>query len=133
MKRKMPATYAAWGYDYLKYDWCSYSRVAGANPPHAEHVKPYALMGRLLREQKRDILFSLCQYGNDHVERWGPSIKGTSWRTTGDIIDTWSSLTSIIDLQLHTSPLMLALADTMIPICWLLDGLGGAADCIRPI
>ena len=86
-------TYAQWGFDYLKYDLCSYTQVVpSARRVLADGEKPYQLMGELLRKQPRDILFSLCQYGDLGVEKWGASVGGNSWRTTGDITDTWNSL-----------------------------------------
>jgi len=104
-------TYAAWGFDYLKYDWCSYGAIAegkdlsGKDVPHWPEGKrradqavaayPYAAMGKFLREQKRDILFSLCQYGMADVWQWGAAVNGNSWRTTGDIRDTWKSMSGI--------------------------------------
>jgi len=83
--------YAAWGYDYLKYDWCSYGTVA-TGEGHERHCRPYRLMGECLRAQPRDIVFSLCQYGQDNVSAWGADVGGQSWRTTGDIFDTWPSV-----------------------------------------
>jgi alpha-galactosidase len=44
---------------------------------------------------KRDIVFSLCQYGMGDVWKWGGDVGGNSWRTTGDITDTWESMTEI--------------------------------------
>jgi alpha-galactosidase len=95
-------TYAAWGYDYLKYDWCSYSRIYNqihAKQPAIPIVQlrqaPYALMGSLLVKQDRDIIFSLCQYGNANVSQWGAKVDGNSWRTTGDINDTWAKMSRI--------------------------------------
>src|SRR5262245_14844642 len=127
-------TWAEWGVDYLKYDWCSYDTVAareaaarvGTNAPNPEttsiqntnaagttnsaarrgrgpriplireeQVKPYRIMGEALATIPRDIIYSLCQYGRDSVWEWGASVDGNSWRTTGDITDTWSSLSSI--------------------------------------
>jgi len=52
-------------------------------------------MGKFLKEQKRDIVFSLCQYGMSDVWNWGDSVNGNCWRTTGDIVDTWRSMSSI--------------------------------------
>jgi len=52
-------------------------------------------MGKCLREQKRDIVFSLCQYGMADVWQWGASVNGNCWRTTGDIQDTWQSMSKI--------------------------------------
>jgi alpha-galactosidase len=102
-------TYAAWGFDYLKYDWCSYGGVADGAVTNVMAVRsngtpnkqgdaaiyPYKVMGNFLREQKRDIVFSLCQYGNADVWKWGGSVNGNSWRTTGDIRDTWKSMSDI--------------------------------------
>lgn len=79
--------FAEWGFDLLKYDWCSYGEIA-AKDPDPEGVKfkkPYALMGRLLREQKRDIVLNLCQYGLGEVWKWGAEVGGHSWRTAGDL------------------------------------------------
>jgi alpha-galactosidase len=90
-------TYAAWGIDYLKYDWCSGSRV------YDYHSMPaiYAKMGRALQATGRPIVFSLCQYGVFHGPAWGESVGGNSWRTTGDISDNWKSMSHIgFDLQL---------------------------------
>ncbi len=86
--------FAAWGYDYLKYDWCSYSRVAKDNSL-PELQKPYAIMRKALDGVKRDIVFSLCQYGMGKVWEWGEEIGGNCWRTTGDITDTWNSVENI--------------------------------------
>jgi alpha-galactosidase len=106
--------YAAWGFDYLKYDWCSYSpelesrrgtstndfsQVAtwnnGGNTDRARMIRPYAIMRAALDKQNRDILFSFCQYGMGNVWEWGAEIGGNSWRTTGDINDSWSSMAGI--------------------------------------
>ena len=86
--------WAEWGFDYLKYDWCSYSQVEkGSGRDYFK--KPYALMGGMLKAQKRDIVFSLCQYGMENVGEWGASVNGNSWRTTLDIYDNWGKLLSI--------------------------------------
>ncbi|WP_165225612.1 NPCBM/NEW2 domain-containing protein [Aquisphaera insulae] len=86
--------FAEWGFDYLKYDWCSYGNVEhGSGRDY--YKKPYDLMGRMLRAQPRDILFSLCQYGMDNVWEWGGEVDGNCWRTTGDITDTWGSMAGI--------------------------------------
>ncbi|HEV7993571.1 MAG TPA: glycoside hydrolase family 27 protein [Gemmatimonadaceae bacterium] len=84
-------TYAAWGIDYLKYDWC------GASMMHPTEDEPalYQLMGDALQATGRDILYSLCQYGQLDVWKWGAEVGGNSWRTTGDIRDSWQSMASI--------------------------------------
>ena len=90
-------TWNDWGVDYLKYDWCGYSRVFDPSPDHstAAYLRPYVKMQQYLREQPRDIFYSLCQYGMADVWEWGAFIDANSWRTTGDITDTWESLHSI--------------------------------------
>ncbi len=77
-------TYAEWGFDFLKHDWCSYSSVAGGSD--MEHMqKPYKLMGDILKRSERDILLNLCQYGMADVWTWGGEVGGHCWRTTGDL------------------------------------------------
>ncbi|MBB6109891.1 Putative Ig domain-containing protein [Mucilaginibacter lappiensis] len=88
-------TYGDWGIDYLKYDWCSYSEVTPANPDLPALKKPYQVMRSSLDKINRDIMYSLCQYGWGKVWEWGAEVGGNSWRTTGDIQDTWRSLSSI--------------------------------------
>lgn len=88
-------TYAGWGIDYLKYDWCSYGGIAPRNPDLAWLKKPYLVMDSALRHVDRDIYFSLCQYGMGDVWKWGASVGGNSWRTTGDIRDNWQSMSGI--------------------------------------
>ena len=96
-------TYADWGYDYLKYDWCSYGGVAlGSGLDRARF--PYLMMGKALREQNRDILFSLCQYGMDNVSSWGETVWGSCWRTTGDVFDNWGSIYGSIQKQAELWP-----------------------------
>jgi hypothetical protein len=84
----------SWGVDYLKYDWCGYSKVfeAGRDRSEAAYIRPYLKMQQFLREQPRDIFYSLCQYGWGKVWEWGTLIDANSWRTSHDINDTWESL-----------------------------------------
>lgn len=104
-------TYAEWGFDYLKYDWCSYGNVIDGLPDNDPYkvsslsyngggelntaMKPFKLMGDYLREQPRDIFYSVCQYGMSDVWKWGGSVGGNCWRTTNDITDTWVSVKNI--------------------------------------
>jgi len=84
-------TYAAWGIDYLKYDWC------GARTIYTDEEMPavYQKMGDALQATGRPIIYSLCQYGRQDVWKWGPDVGGNLWRTTGDIRDAWDSMTKI--------------------------------------
>ena len=104
-------SYAKWGFDYLKYDWCSYGNVINGLPDNdpykvsslsyngggelATATKPFKVMGEYIRQQPRDIVYSLCQYGMSDVWKWGDSVGGNCWRTTNDITDTWASVKGI--------------------------------------
>ncbi|MGO8696954.1 MAG: NPCBM/NEW2 domain-containing protein [Limisphaerales bacterium] len=76
--------FALWGFDFLKYDWCSYNEKA-KDGSLAELQKPYRLVGDILRRQDRDMVLNLCQYGMGHVWTWGKEVGGHSWRTAGDL------------------------------------------------
>jgi alpha-galactosidase len=92
-------TYAAWSIDYLKYDLCSFDKIMeAAGSPEAAHklmLDAYTKMHNALLKAGRPTVFSLCQYGADAVWRWGASVGGNAWRTTGDISDNYSSMTLI--------------------------------------
>lgn len=77
-------TFAAWGFDFLKYDWCSYGKIAKGTTT-ADRRKPYDEMGAILRKLDRDVVFNLCQYGMSNVWEWGADAGGHAWRTTGDL------------------------------------------------
>ena len=102
-EEKDAQTYAEWGIDYLKYDWCSYGRIA-PKPTREQLKHPYQVMKRAIRSVNRDIHYSLCQYGMGKVWEWGTEVDGNSWRTTGDIEDTWESMTGIGFSQGKCSP-----------------------------
>ena len=87
-------TYSDWGVDYLKYDWCSYERIARDHSLE-ELQKPYFLMRNIITAADRDIVYSLCQYGMGNVWQWGEKADANLWRTTGDIRDTWTSMSEI--------------------------------------
>jgi alpha-galactosidase len=73
--------YAAWGVDYLKYDWCNHS---------TQDVKAsYSIMRDALKASGRPIVFSLCEWGLEEPWKWAAEI-GNLWRTTGDITDCWN-------------------------------------------
>jgi hypothetical protein len=88
-------TYADWGIDYLKYDWCSYGEIAPKQPSLDDYKKPYQVMRAALDKVNRDIMFSFCQYGMGDSWNWAGEVGGNSWRTTGDITDTWKSMSDI--------------------------------------
>lgn len=84
-------TWAAWGFDYLKYDWCSAARVF----PISDQQRVYQKMGEHLRATGRPMVYALCQYGANKVEDWGVAVGGNLWRTTGDIRAAWASVVQI--------------------------------------
>lgn len=103
-------SYAEWGFDYLKHDWCSYradmegkrkskapvvGEFAGLDASKVRLMVPYAVMRAALDGQKRDIVYSMCQYGMGEVSEWGGRVGGNCWRTTEDIVDTWTSMSEI--------------------------------------
>jgi alpha-galactosidase len=96
-------TYAEWGVDYLKYDWC--------NTEGQDARDSYARMSRALRASGRPIVFSICEWGSTKPWLWAQGI-GHLWRTTGDIQDCWDcgkswggmGIVHIIDLQAELFP-----------------------------
>ena len=76
--------YAAWGVDYLKYDWCN----TGTEDAQAA----YTTMSDALKATGRPIVFSLCEWGSHKPWLWGAEAGGNLWRTTGDIKDRWSGM-----------------------------------------
>jgi alpha-galactosidase len=82
--------YAAWGVDYLKYDWCNSD---GVDPKIA-----YPTMRDALKATGRPIVFSLCEWGRNQPWTWARGV-GHLWRTTGDISDRWDSWVRLLDQQ----------------------------------
>lgn len=81
-------TFAAWGVDYVKEDWC-----------HAQNLDAptqYAKFRDALMRTGRPIVLSICEWGSNQPWEWAPSV-GNLWRTTDDIEDTWSSMLDNLD------------------------------------
>ncbi|MBQ7783131.1 MAG: glycoside hydrolase family 27 protein [Oscillospiraceae bacterium] len=78
-------TFAEWGVDYLKYDYCY-------KPSAADGANLYKRMGMALRNCGRDIVFSACNWGNDDVHSWIRESGANLFRSTGDIQDNWESV-----------------------------------------
>ncbi|MGA7712509.1 MAG: glycoside hydrolase family 27 protein [Rhizomicrobium sp.] len=96
--------YAAWGVDYLKYDWC--------NTGTQDAASSYLIMSQALQASGRPIVFSLCEWGNSNPWLWAANI-GNLWRTTGDIYDHWEGknangysigVMNILDMQVELAP-----------------------------
>jgi alpha-galactosidase len=85
--------FAAWGFDFLKYDLCSYRTLMKDTKSPEENKKPYMLMGGILRKLDRDFVFNLCQYGLGNVWEWGRDVGGNFWRTADDVGGGWANVT----------------------------------------
>ena len=92
--------FAAWGFDFLKYDWCSYFGIQKADESLEAYQKPMRQMGDILKTLDRDIVFNLCQYGRADVWKWGGEVGGHSWRTSDDL---GFELDRIFDVALKNS------------------------------
>ena len=77
-------TYAEWGIDLLKYDYCF--APWGRKPAEERYTK----MGTALKHSGRSIVFSVCEWGIRHPWKWAAKAGGSYWRTTPDIFDTWN-------------------------------------------
>lgn len=116
--------FASWGVDYLKYDLCSfreimaqqsgakiedtansgsaagYAKIMAQEPEevvekgNAVMEAAYEKMHQALVDTGRPIVFSMCQYGEAKVWEWGPRVGGNMWRTSGDISDTYASISA---------------------------------------
>ena len=94
--------YAAWGVDYLKYDWCN---TDGVDPKIA-----YPTMRDALKASGRPIVFSMCEWGSHQPWTWARDVAHL-WRTTGDIGNTWNGRDSFhrlldqqVDLAKYAGP-----------------------------
>ncbi len=109
-------SWAEWGFDYVKYDWCSYGEIFKKETGRQQRgnekdyedmslreafVKPYRLMGECLKKQKRDIVYSFCQYGMAHTEEWGDKVGGQCWRSWDDLKDTWPWMEAALDARIN--------------------------------
>jgi alpha-galactosidase len=81
-------TYAAWGVDYVKEDWC--------NAAHLTAPVQYAKFRDALKRAGRPIVFSICEWGSNQPWQWAPRV-GNLWRTTDDIEDRWPSMLANLD------------------------------------
>ena len=91
------ATFAEWGVDFLKYDYCFHSNLI-----HGRYL--YRRMGLALKNCGRDILFSACTWGNDDTAKWVRETGANMWRSTPDVFDTWDSVKKIIEAQSDILP-----------------------------
>lgn len=91
------ATFAEWGVDFLKYDYCF-------KPYWQQGHLLYKRMGFALANCGRDILFSACSWGIDETHKWIKETGAHMWRSTGDIVDTWKSIKDLAQKQVDLQP-----------------------------
>ena len=82
------ATFAEWGVDFLKYDFCYAA-------PGSDPVALYRRMGQALRATGREIVYSVCEWGVNRPWEWGAAVGAHMWRTATDIHDSWESVSQI--------------------------------------
>lgn len=93
------ATFAEWGVDYVKDDYCH------APPEREAAIERYTRMGEALASSGRSIVFAVCEWGEREPWVWAPGVRASLWRTTGDIRDAWSGEGGIITSAAATEPL----------------------------
>jgi alpha-galactosidase len=95
-------TFADWGIDYLKYDYCN------APSDMLTAITRYKKMGDALKKTGRPIVYSICEWGQLQPWLWAKAVGGNLWRTTWDIRDTWhtdkynngsNGILNVIDVQ----------------------------------
>lgn len=91
-------TFASWGIDYLKYDYCN-----APSDAITAQIR-YKKMADALRESGRDIDFGVCEWGGRKPWLWAANIGGQLWRTTDDVRDKWSRKTISKDNKIVTTP-----------------------------
>ncbi|GLZ38794.1 glycoside hydrolase family 27 protein [Actinokineospora sp. NBRC 105648] len=91
-ERQDAATFAAWGVDYLKYDWCL-AEQDGVDPQAG-----FTLMRDALAATGRPVVYSVHRQPQQPVDRWRPAVANL-WRTTGDISADWGSVLDVLDRQ----------------------------------
>ena len=90
-------TFAEWEVDYLKYDYCFHAGIS-----FGEYL--YRRMSIALEGCGRDILFSACTWGTDETHKWIKTTNSSVWRSTGDIYDSWASVTDLLRSQTEKFP-----------------------------
>ncbi len=79
-------TFASWGVDYLKYDYCNVPEDS------ATAVARYKAIADALRKSGRDIALGVCEWGIRKPWLWAADAGGQLWRTTSDIRDKWINI-----------------------------------------
>ncbi len=118
-------TFASWGIDYLKYDYCN------APEDSATARRRYRAMADALQGSGRDIVLGICEWGQRQAEEWCAQVGGQLWRTSYDVRDMWKDTLrqggmGILDIVNITAPLSHAVSQSQWPdMDMLLVGLNG--------
>jgi alpha-galactosidase len=91
-------TFAEWGVDFLKYDWCRADTNDGLTA-----IDAFTRMRRVLDAQDRPIVYAISEYGTYEPWLWAPRV-AHMWRTTDDLVPTWDSLMRTLDRQAPLAP-----------------------------
>ena len=84
--------FASWGIDFLKYDWCY----------HPRNMQGWTLYNRMrmaLNATGRDILFSICNWGEEDTLSWARAVGGDMYRSTCDISDDFKIVETLFNEQ----------------------------------
>lgn len=90
-------SFAEWGIDYLKYDYCF-------KPEMLQGRHLYRRMGAALANCGRDVLFAACSWGADKTHEWIRTADVHTWRSTGDIVDSFPSVKLLLQAQIPILP-----------------------------
>ncbi|QOV40475.1 lectin [Streptomyces ferrugineus] len=80
-------TFASWGVDYLKYDWCSGSGTL------SEQIAQFTIMRDALRATGRPIVYSINpnSFHAPTGDKFNWGVVADLWRTTEDLLDIWQN------------------------------------------
>ena len=103
-------TWADWGFDFIKYDYCTYTRIflaetkeRGRAPVEYDHARPFLMLYETLRSLPRDIVFS-ANSGGHGGHRWGELAGINMWRTWTDLKDSWGGLVNAANTAFELAP-----------------------------
>lgn len=87
------ATYAKWGFDFIKYDWCIFPKEKSVKDYYLTKQEAlYQRMSDALDKSPRAFVHMICQYGENNIFQWGEKRGGNMWRTNNDLADEWQAV-----------------------------------------
>jgi len=100
-------TFAEWGVDFVKDDYCYGSGDL------IETIRRYTEMGDALKATGRPIVFSICEWGQRSPWLWGRQAGGNMWRVSNDVPDMWDNpygsgilgaIDTMVNIDKHAGP-----------------------------